>query len=98
MFPGRSSLFSPFRAYQVGLPRHAFNWSSFLTNAGKTLNVVNQAIPVFYQVKPIFSNMKTMFRVAHEFRNDTNNSNNETTQEEVAKQEEKVLRNPAFFK
>ncbi len=40
-----------------------FNWSSFLSSAGKTLNVVNQAIPVFYQVRPIINNAKTMFRV-----------------------------------
>lgn len=40
-----------------------WSWNGFLTSAGKTLNVINQAIPVFYQVKPIISNAKTMFRV-----------------------------------
>ena len=40
-----------------------FNFSNFLTSTGKTLNVINQAIPIFYQVKPIFSNAKTMLRV-----------------------------------
>ena len=40
-----------------------FNFSNFLTSTGKTLNVINQAIPIFYQVKPIFNNAKTMLRV-----------------------------------
>ena len=39
------------------------NWSSLLNNTQKTLNVINQAIPVYYQVKPIYNNAKTMFRM-----------------------------------
>lgn len=40
-----------------------FNFNNFLTSTGKTLNVINQAIPIFYQVKPIVSNAKTMLKV-----------------------------------
>ncbi len=40
-----------------------FSWNGFLTSTGKTLNVINQAIPIFYQVRPIVKNAKTMFRV-----------------------------------
>lgn len=40
-----------------------FSWNGFLTSTGKTLNVINQAIPIFYQVRPIFHNAKTMFKV-----------------------------------
>jgi len=46
-----------------------FNFSDFLTSTGKTLNVINQAIPIFYQVKPIINNAKTMFKVAGAIRN-----------------------------
>ena len=56
MFKASGGLFSK------GLLKGA-SWSSFLTTAGKTLNVINQAIPVFYQVRPIIHNAKTMFRV-----------------------------------
>ncbi|HIT22258.1 MAG TPA: hypothetical protein IAB56_04750 [Candidatus Scybalousia intestinigallinarum] len=56
MFKASGGLFSK------GLLKGA-SWSSFLTTAGKTLNVINQAIPVFYQVRPIIQNAKTMFRV-----------------------------------
>lgn len=41
----------------------SINWSSVLNNTQKTLNVINQAIPVYYQVKPIWGNAKTMFRM-----------------------------------
>ena len=42
------------------------NWSSILTNTQKTLNVVNQAIPLYYQVKPVFSNIKTLSKIGKE--------------------------------
>lgn len=43
------------------------NWGSFLSNAQKTLNVVNQAIPLYYQVKPVFKNIRTLGRIGKEF-------------------------------
>lgn len=46
----------------AGLKR-SFNFSSFLTNTQKTLGVINQAIPIVYQVKPIWNNAKTMIKV-----------------------------------
>lgn len=42
------------------------NWTSLLTNAQKTLNVVNQAIPLYYQVKPVFSNIKALSKIGKE--------------------------------
>ncbi len=43
------------------------NWSSLLSNAQKTLNVVNQAIPLYYQVKPVFKNLRTLGKIGKEF-------------------------------
>ena len=42
-----------------------FDFNKILTNTSKTLNVINQAIPIYYQVKPIIANAKTLFRVAN---------------------------------
>lgn len=42
------------------------NWGSLLSNAQKTLNVVNQAIPLYYQVKPVFNNIKTLGKIGKE--------------------------------
>lgn len=40
-----------------------FSFSGLLNGASRTLNVVNQAIPIFYQVRPMINNAKTMFRI-----------------------------------
>lgn len=44
------------------------NFGSILSGTQKTLNIINQAIPVIKEVKPIVNNAKTMFSVMNEFR------------------------------
>ena len=84
------------------------SWSSLLTNAQKTLNVVNQAIPLYYQVKPVFKNIKTLGKIGREFTKQSNNTNNSTAGETVTNNqnvsddlEEKSISqevpNPTFF-
>lgn len=51
-----------------------FNFSNFLGTTQKTLGVINQAIPVFYQVKPIWNNAKTMFRVMGALKEEPSNN------------------------
>ena len=53
-------------------------FSGILNGASKTLGVINQAIPVFYQIKPIWNNAKTVFRVAKAM-NSSDNSNTSFT-------------------
>ena len=58
-------------APKVGLFKSLFgnlNFSSILSGTQKTLNIVNQSIPLIKQAKPIISNAKTMFRVMNEFK------------------------------
>ena len=40
-------------------------WATLLDGTQKTLGVINQAIPIVYQVKPIVSNAKTLFKIAN---------------------------------
>lgn len=47
------------------------NWSGLITNTSKTLNVVNQAIPLVRQVGPMVNNMKSMLKVASLFKDET---------------------------
>lgn len=56
----------------------AFNFSSFLDGTQKTLGVINQAIPIVYQVKPMFQNARTMFRIADEIRKPVENTRGNT--------------------
>ena len=52
-------------------------WADFLDGTSKTLGVINQAIPVVYQVKPIMNNAKTLFKIANIVNSPTNNTNKE---------------------
>lgn len=40
-------------------------WATLLDGTQKTLGVINQAIPIVYQVKPMISNAKTLFKIAN---------------------------------
>ena len=42
----------------------SINWSGLLDGTQKTLGVINQAIPVVYQIKPIVNNARTLFKIA----------------------------------
>ena len=44
-------------------------WGTILDGTQKTLGVINQAIPIVYQVKPIVNNAKTLFKVANIINN-----------------------------
>lgn len=62
-----------------------FNWTGLLNGTQKTLNIVNQAIPLIYQVRPIINNAKTVFKVIGAVRGDntsksyTQNTSNAST-------------------
>lgn len=53
------------------LGSRGFNLSSILTNTQKTLGVINQAIPIVKQAGPMVNNMKTMFKLAGAFKDET---------------------------
>ena len=63
-------------------------WTEFLDGTSKTLGVINQALPVIYQIKPIMNNAKTMFKIA--------NIMNTPTQKEETK-ETKNNNSPIFY-
>lgn len=80
------------------------NLSSILSTTQKTLNVVNQAIPLYYQVKPVFKNLRTLGKIGKELNKVNNNdqSNIKKETKEIEKENEKVLiddnyPNPTFF-
>ena len=43
-------------------------WSSILNGTQKTLNILNQGIPLVRQASPLMKNAKTMFRLMNEFK------------------------------
>lgn len=77
MYPNQTSILSLLKNIK---------WGTILDGTSKTLNVINQAIPVVYQVKPIIDNAKTIFKVA-----------NIINTEEPIKKEEKTNNSPIFY-
>ena len=73
----------------------------------KTLNIINQTIPVIKQVKPVVDNAKTMFRVMNEFKkidlNTKQKEKNVKIDNEITKEKKKQviketnINNPTFF-
>ena len=45
-------------------PKHRFNWNNILNNTQKTLGIINQAIPLIYQMGPVIKNARTLFKIA----------------------------------
>ena len=70
----------------------SINWGSLLDGTQKTLGVINQAIPIVYQIKPMFSNVKTMFRIADEIR-----SPNTTTEKVSSENNVTNTNRPIFY-
>lgn len=49
-------------------------FGSLLNSASKALGVVNQAIPLVKEAGPMFSNMRSMLKLASVFKDETDNS------------------------
>ena len=95
-----------YNEYNMGMPnympRRGINWNNILNNTQRTLGIINQAIPIVYQVKPLLSNARTLFKVASainsnddersEVVNDNNYSSNVSYEEE-----KKDSNGPIFF-
>lgn len=96
MFDGNyNPYFTSNRSAFMGFKK--INWSSLLNNTQKTLNIINQAIPIVYQVKPILNNAKTMFKVISAVKDDTPTTN--TKEESIKDNTEEIHPNnrPVFY-
>lgn len=68
----------------------AINWSGLLDGTQKTLGIINQAIPIVYQVKPLISNAKAMFRIADALNGSNDNNDSKTNNSISVKETPKV--------
>lgn len=61
-----------YNPWQAPMPpvKKSINWGNILNNTQKTLGIINQAIPIVYQVRPLVSNAKTLFRIAGALHDD----------------------------
>ena len=64
MYPiTRPSLFGAIRG-----SLRSINFGNIINGTQRTLNLINQAIPLVKQVSPVVKNAKTMFKVMNEFK------------------------------
>lgn len=73
------------------------NWKSFLDGAQRTLGLINQAIPVFYQIKPLYQNAKTAFKVVNAIKEDDNKINIVKQKKEELNSNHSDTNSPTFF-
>ncbi len=81
-----------------GLPKKHFSWNNILNNTQRTLGIINQAIPLIYQVRPLVTNARTLFRVANAINEKDEISNEETNESYTnSYKEEKDSNGPIFY-
>jgi len=91
--PAKTGLFSK-------ILKNGINWSSFLSNTQKTLNIINQTIPVIKQMGPVINNTKTMFKLMNEFKKvDAPKTNipKKITEQKKSQNSYQNINNPTFF-
>ena len=81
-----SNLFGPVGA--VSSASKGISFSKILSGAGKALNFANRAIPMYYQIKPMLSNAKTLVNMYSKVKESeeitlTNNNNIEEKKENI---------------
>lgn len=94
-----------YNQYNLGgnsfIPRRGLNWRGLLNNTQKTLGIINQIIPIVYQVKPLVSNARTLFKIAGAVNSNDDNSQNNVNDEQVINNYstsiEKDSNSPVFF-
>ena len=59
------------------MPKRGINWNNILNNTQRTLGIINQAIPIVYQVRPLLTNARTLFRVASAINSNDDEERNE---------------------
>ena len=89
---GKKGLFSSLQGMS-----HKINWSNILNNTQKTLNVINQAIPVYYQIKPIYNNAKTMLRMVSALKDNDTSKANFTEKKDITDNKKNTSQGPVFF-
>ena len=72
-------------------------WGTILNNTQKTLNVINQAIPVYYQLKPIASNLKSFSSLMRAFNEPDEQTTKGANREILSEKKENSSNQPTFF-
>lgn len=70
------------RSSSVGLGR-TINFSNILSNTQKSLGIINQAIPIVKEVRPMVNNAKSIFKIANLLNDNSTNTSNIANQSAI---------------
>ena len=95
-------MYNPYNAWQMPMQmaKKSIDWATILNNTQKTLGIINQAIPIVYQVKPLVTNAKTLFKIAGAINQDDEQQVNNNNQDYQTYQQETIRKDnsqPKFF-
>ncbi len=91
--------YMPMAAPKMGLFNtlfKGFSFSKIISGTQKTLNFVNQAIPVVKEISPMLKNTKTIFKIFNEFNKQSVSEN--TIVNSVSTNIDTYQNGPTFFK
>ena len=71
----------------------SFNWSGLLNGANKTLNVMNQTIPLIKEAKPMVGNVRNMIKLAKAFGSETNKQHSVSRINQTQYKKQKIVKN-----
>lgn len=94
--------YTPWQMPKLGAAKASINWGGILSNTQKTLGIINQAIPIVYQMRPLVSNAKTLFKIAGAVKdtepsNIPTNTGSQTTSNYNSYSQQKDSNAPQFF-
>lgn len=97
MYP--NSIQTPSLLSRILSLKDSIKWGELLDGTKKTLDVISQAIPIYYQVKPIVSNAKTLFKIAGAINSNSadNNDNSQANTNTIKKEETLSSDNSPIF-
>jgi hypothetical protein len=62
-----------------------------ISGISKTLNIVNQAIPIYQQVKPIIANAGNILKIFNEINTPDSNNKNNNVQKDIDYKDAKII-------
>lgn len=72
-------------------------WGTILDGTQKTLGVINQAIPIVYQVKPMINNAKTLFKIANVVSSSNKSTDTTNSNTNLIENKKETKNSPIFY-
>ena len=83
--------------FGTNIARSSLSLTKVLSGISKGLGIVNQAIPIYKEIKPMMSNAKKVLEIAKEFNKSSNTKTIDVTPKKEVTNHVTSTNNPIFF-